>query len=222
VTKLFTAALLVFGAASLGVAGPFVNGGFETVTGPVTPPVHYIGDGDTILTGWLHTGPGGFQQGEFLTDGSPFGIGPGEGFLYVGFGAGGFTGGSLSQTFDTEIGQVYLVNYLLTTQELGGPLPDQVAIVEAFNGATLLAGVTNTFNQPAGVWNSGLSLVFTATSASTTLRITDGTLLANSANLNWGLDDVNVLLTPEPATFGLIGIGLGLIYFRRRKGPKLS
>jgi hypothetical protein len=33
---------------------------------------------------------------------------------------------------------------------------------------------------------------------------------------------IPVELIPEPATFGLVGIGLGLIYFRRRKGPKLS
>jgi hypothetical protein len=205
---------LVTSTASSGLATTFFNGNFESPGTFPGPDARYLTYGDTYVTGWTHEVT---DLGEFYTDGVTWGISAGEGTYYVGFGAFNNIGGTLSQTFDTIAGMTYNVNYLLTTQELTGTLPDQVALVEALDGFTLLASVTNTINQPAGVWTSGLQLSFTAASTSTTLRFTDMTLLANGTLINWGLDDVSVLeSTPEPGTYALLALGLGFIALRRK------
>jgi hypothetical protein len=207
--------VLAISTAALSLAGPFTNGSFES-SGVYTPPANYMSYGSTFVTGWVHEVT---DLGEFYTDGAAWGITAGQGTYYVGFGAFSQTGGTLSQTFDTVTGQNYVVNYLLTSQELSGPLPDQVALVEALDGSTVLGSVSNTINSPAGVWYGGLSLAFTATSGSTTLRFTDMTLLANTPLINWGLDDVTVAAVasaPEPASYALIGLGLGFIGLRKK------
>ncbi len=203
---------LLISAAALSWAGPFTNGSFES-PGVFEGAATQLDNGSTYVTGWLHQG---IDDGEFYTNGSVWGIAAGHGTFYVGFGAFGLTGGQLLQTFDTTPGQVYAVDYLVTTQELEGVLPDQAALVEALDGASVLASVSNTINTPAGVWVNGLQLRFTATSASTTLRFTDTTLFANGGSLNWGLDNVSVAAAPEPGSYALIGLGLSVIALRKR------
>jgi len=212
--KFLSMVFLVIGAATFGVAAPFMNGGFELPGPTYTPPAEYLSYGDLFVTGWVHDGT---DLGEFYTDGAAWGISAGEGSYYVGFGAFSQTGGTLSQTFDTNVGTTYFVNYLLTTQELDANLPDQAALVEALDGSTVLGSAFNTINQAAGTWTSGISFAFTATSTSSTLRFTDMTPLANSAPINWGLDAVSVGVVPEPSSIAMIGLGLGLLALRRVK-----
>ncbi|MEO5922195.1 MAG: PEP-CTERM sorting domain-containing protein [Bryobacteraceae bacterium] len=146
---------------------------------------------------------------------------------YFGFGASGATGGTLEQTFDTDVGVTYIVTYWLTTQELAGDsLPLQQAYVEARDGsgpgANTLGSQLNLLTQAAG-WFQGQSLTFTATTTSTTLRFidqTDADLVGNAAFMvNWGLDNVAVdVATPEPGTYGMLALGLGaLALFRKRR-----
>ncbi len=202
-------ALIAFPAAG----ATFFNGDFES-PGTFNGEATYLGSGSTYVTGWFHSG---IADGEFYTDGAAWGITAGQGTFYVGFGAFGVTGGSMSQTFDTTPGQSYAVNYLLSTQELDGVLPDQVAFVSALDdGDNLLDSVSNTINTPAGVWVNGLQLQFVATSSSTTLRFTDLTLFENGGTVNWGLDNVSLTAMPEPASYALIGLGLGVIALRKR------
>ncbi len=201
----------------------FSNGSFELPGGGGTQYLDSSGGTSTWVTGWVHAG--GTDISEFYTNyQAGWGIGAGDGELYVGFGASGGVGGSLSQTFDTEIGVVYIVNYLLTTQEYegeGAP-PTQVALVEALNGIAVLNSVTNSFNQANGIWNSGLTLSFVAASTSTTLRFTEQSTEGQlnhpiSANgVNWALDAVTVDVVPEPATYSLFGLGLGAIALFRK------
>jgi hypothetical protein len=204
--------LLALSTAASSLAGPFTNGSFES-PGTFTPPATYLSYGNTYVTGWVHEVT---DLGEFYTDGAAWGVAAGHGTYYVGFGAFGQTGGTLSQTFDTVAGQLYGVNYLLSTQELTGPLPDQIALVQVFDGSTELGSIFNTINSPAGVWNNGARLVFTATSGSTTLRFTDLTLAANGTAINWGLDNVAISTLPEPAAYALIGLGLTFILLRKK------
>lgn len=144
---------------------------------------------------------------------------------YIGWGGSGATGGTLSQTFDTTIGTTYTVDYLLTTQQLGGSnLPVQSNLVQALDGASVLASVTNSFNMAAGNWTAGARLTFVAQSIATTLRFTDTS--TNAVSINWGLD--NVLVNgvsaptpsgvPEPSTYGMMGIAMaGLVWKMRNR-----
>ncbi len=206
------------GTATLVIASPFTNGDFES-PGAGGGTVFLL-NGSTYVTGWTH---GGNDLGEFYTQAGVWGIPAGDGLNYIGWGANGATGGTLSQTFDTVAGTTYTVNYLLTTQQLGPPIPIEANLVEALDGLTVLNSVTNSFNQNAGVWLPGATLTFVATSSSTTLEFVDQTTAQNSGPVNWGLDAVTVEGAvgqpgaPEPATYALIGLGLGVLALGRRK-----
>jgi len=111
------------------------------------------------------------------------------------------------------------VNYLLATQEYvgAGAPPTQLALVQALdalNGNSVLNSVTNSFNPVVGSWISGLTLAFVANSTSTTLRFTDQSTGTN--DVNWALDAVTVDVVPEPASYTLIGLGLGAIALFRK------
>jgi hypothetical protein len=209
-----TLALLALVSGSL-VAAPFSNGSFETpiVTGN-TDLAFLVG------TPWVYSG---VADAQFLTLSGGFGIPAGDGNQYITWGGNGATGGQLSQTFDTTAGFLYTVTYILATQQGGATPPVQSFTAAAFDGAALLASVSNSFNSAAGVWQAGTTLNFVATSSSTILRFTDTSV--GAASVNWGLDNVVVNSTepppsggvPEPSTYGLVGLTLGLLAYRRRK-----
>jgi hypothetical protein len=208
------AILVACGVSASGAA--FTNGNFES---PGGTGATFLPNGNAFVTGWVHTGN---TNGEFYTDQS-WGILAGDGTHYIGWGASGATGGILSQTFDTVVGATYQVDYLLTTQQLAGSnLPLQSNSVQALDGSTVLAGVTNSFNMAAGNWLAGNQLVFTATSGATTLRFTDTSNGSVASGINWGLDAVSVTelggsTVPEPATYALVLTALGALALRRRQ-----
>ena len=214
--QILVTTVALFGVAALGVAGPFTNGSFESPGGGTSV---FLTNGSTYVTGWTH---GGNDLGEFYTKSGDWGILAGAGTYYVGWGGNGATSGTLFQTFDTLLGTTYNVNYLLTTQQFPGTPPIESNLVEALNGVTVLNSVANSFNQASGIWNAGTTLSFLAVSTSTTLRFTDTTSAANSGPVNWGLDGVTVAAVgggavPEPSTYGLIGLGLGVLALGRKK-----
>jgi hypothetical protein len=210
----------VVATATLGIASPFTNGDFESPGGAGVN--FFLPNGSTFVTGWTH---GGNDGGEFYTSSGVWGINAADGTHYLAWGASGAINGTMSQTFDTVAGTTYNVNYVLTTQQLGPPIPIESNLVQALDGATVLNSVTNEFNQNAGIWNSGATLSFVAASASTTLLFTDTTTAVNSGPVNWGLDSVTVDAAgpvgtpgaPEPATYGLIGLGLTVLTVCRKK-----
>lgn len=212
----FTPLICLLAWSSLALAAPFTNGGFEL---PTSQNTIFLGFGDTFVTGWTH---GGNNLGEFYTFNNQYGILAGEGNYYIGWGANNAIGGTLSQNFDTVIGDTYTVDYLLTTQQLAlANLPIQSNTVAAFNGATLLNSVSNSFNMAAGIWQAGNQLTFVATSTSTTLVFTDTTAFADGQPINWGLDAVTVNsqsgAVPEPSTYALMGGSLALLAWYRRR-----
>lgn len=199
-------------------AAPFQNGSFESPGGATTTLVI----GSTHATGWTH---GVNPFAEFYTLSNHFGIVAGDGSYYITWGGSGATGGTLSQTFDTTPGVTYAVNYLLTTQQFGGAiLPVQSNTAQAFDGVTLLGSASNSFNMVAGDWQAGNQLTFTAVSGSTTLVFTDTSDGAVADGINWGLDAVTLAEVPgggggvpEPGTYGLVAMALGVIGLARGK-----
>jgi hypothetical protein len=235
VTASSVVTLLALAISVPATAATFFNGSFESPGAPSipwSPGVRYLANEslDGSGSGWIHVGasdPQGFF-GDFYTngDGTDWSLVPQDQSYYIGFGATGATGGILEQTFDTEIGLTYVVNYWLSTQELEvGPFPDQVAFVGAYDGTTELASRVNILNAAPG-WNLGLALHFVATSSSTTMRFIDQSLAGTSdASLgpndtyrtNWGLDNVTVAQTPEPASCVLLGLGISVLALRPKK-----
>src|ERR1700679_1285499 len=137
-------------------AAAFQNGSFELPGGG--PIRQQLVDGDTFVTGWVNAvnSNNGF---DIYESGGEDVIPAGAGDYYVSFGHDGTTGGTLSQTFDTVIGQKYSVNYLLTVQQSTG---DEAVDVAVLSGNTVFASVDKTFDYTT--WTAGPTLSFTATS----------------------------------------------------------
>ena len=209
---------MAIGATLSANGAAFQNGGFES-PGSATGGTTFLNSSNSsLLSGWTTTG----NNSEFYVCGNQWGINAGGGNCYLGWGANGTTGGTISQTFDTFAGHTYVVTYQLPPQQFSGTPPFQAALVAALDGSTMLGGATNSFNHAAGVWQPGRTVTFVAASASTTLRFTDGTLSGNSGPVNWALDniavtDVTPANVPEPSTWVLAAAGLGLVALRRRK-----
>jgi hypothetical protein len=226
--KSLTALLTLCIVAGAAFASAFQNGSFESPGG--APNVRYLGCSDGLVTGWINDAvpacapstvyPGATVDGiQYYVQGNEVdGItSAADGTSYVSFGANGTTGGTLQQTFDTFAGEIVQVNYLVS---LDGNTPNQPQsmTVQAFDGVSLLgAEADNVFTNV--FWENGPTLIFTATSASTTLVFTDTTGAHLGDEVNWGLDGVTVSsATPEPSTVSLFFLGsVALVALRRRK-----
>jgi choice-of-anchor C domain-containing protein len=117
--------------------------------------------------------------------------------------------GTLSQTFATNAGTSYILDFYFAGPNTNFPNARQVQVD--------IAGSTTIFDQIASpnldlVWGMH-SLSFTAIDASTTLTFSS----VDSAGY-WGavIDDVSVKV-PEPASLALLTLGLAGLGFSRRK-----
>jgi hypothetical protein len=129
-------------------------------------------------------------------------------------------GDMLSQTLATTIGQTYALNFDsgVFGEPANGPLTLQIQVF----GASMDTLVNDTIAPPENnnfdpATFSHYTYSFTADSASTTLKFTDGGL--GNANADVMLDTVSVTTVPEPggAALTMFGaISLGLIAWRRR------
>jgi len=189
-------------------AAQFTNGSFESPGGD--PIRQGLTDGGTFVTGWLNQG-----NGQIYESSNQDGILAGDGSYYVSFGHSGAVGGTFTQSFDTVVGAIYSVNYLLSLQQGSGTVDFQV---EALDGSTQLASVTNTVDTIA--WLSGTTLQFTATSGTSTLRFTDlggpGNSGTNTALDAISVDDLSASGVPEPNSLWLAAPAL-LAFTRFRK-----
>jgi hypothetical protein len=207
--------------AAIGLASPFQNGTFDQPAAGSSSAL--VLDCPGIVLGWTHTNNCG-NGAELLSKSGSFGLPTLDGGQYITWGGNGFTGGTLEQTFDTVIGGIYTVDYLIAIQQ--NTTPGQSMKAEAFDGSTLLGSIAaNDFLYPT--LTAGPTLHFTAASGSTTLRFTDMTSLANSVPANWGLDTVTVQFTPgatsgvpEPGTWFLATAGLGGLFFWKKKSVR--
>jgi hypothetical protein len=166
-------------------AQPFTNGGFEIVTGTPIPANSYsnLNVGDTWLTGWSAGGPNdtvivqnGMAEFNFM--------GPWQGAQWVIF-PDSTLGGSVSQTFQTSIGNYYAITFESGYVSLSDePLIE--ATIEASNGmvlSSLVCGLT------LRTW-TGFRLAFVAATPTTTLTFTDVSAKPEGSEI--GLDGVSV------------------------------
>ena len=199
-------------------AGSFTNGNFES-------PGITVGTQDPIYpghqpTGWVAGGTASIGAFQVFYENGMYGVVGKDGPNVVGFGGNGTTGGTLSQTFDTVLGQTYTVNYWVTDQQ---GVDVQSVRLDAL-GLAPRGSVSYTIpNFDTGTnytWHAGTSLSFIADGSSSTIRFTDTT--ASGFGANWGLDGVTVNgvqvgAIPEPGTYGLLLAGLGFLGFVARR-----
>jgi choice-of-anchor C domain-containing protein len=120
--------------------------------------------------------------------------------------------GAISQSFATQIGHSYTVSFSMAGNPDGGGNKSIEATVTTPNTYTFdITGAT----RPDMGWVTH-TFSFVATANSSTLSF-----VGNPANTYYGaaLDNVSVVAVPEPATYGMLLAGLGMVGFlaRRRK-----
>ena len=199
---------VLFGVGTAGAqASPFINGGFESGTFD-SASFDTVQAGSTAITGWTV----GLNSVDWI--GTYWNAQEGSRSIDLS----GAANGSLSQTFDTLVGQTYDVKFYVAGNPDGGP------VIKTFD-----AGVT--VSVPESFDNSGFtkssmgwtlySFDFTATSISSTLTF------ASTTNTPYGaaLDNVSVAAVPEVSTWAMMLLGfagVGLLVYRRKPALVLN
>ena len=186
------AGLMAAGAAG---AATFTNGSFENAS--VDPGSSFVTllAGSTAIDGWVVQPEsidyiGGYWQAE---DGNRS------------IDLSGDAAGGIAQTFDTVLGQSYLVKFFLAGNPDGGT-GAKLAVTSATGGPAKTSefDVTGSNSRTAMGWQA-YSYVFTATGASTTLTFSSATPTPYGP----ALDNVSVGAVPEPAQWALMLVGFG-------------
>jgi choice-of-anchor C domain-containing protein len=203
--KLVLALVCAVAFPATAYAGPFINGSFENSSTNPGAGFATLAGGSTAINGWVVGGDsidyiGGYwnaQNGSRSIDLS------------------GNAPGSIAQTFDTVIGQVYSVSFFLGANGDGSPPTKTVSVIATGNAAGNYSVGSTPFPPNVTAWTQ-FGYAFTATGTSTTLTFTSTGQTAFGA----ALDNVNVTAVPEPATWALMILGFGAIggVMRRRQG----
>lgn len=195
---LLTAAALAFLPTSAWAAESLVNGGFESpvISDPccsTVPP--------DALPGWTATPNVNVVVGTFSSAAGNLAF---EGNQYLDLVGQGGTG-SISQTFDTVVGQLYTLTFAYS-HNLFNPAVTSASATFSVDG---LAGVVlhNTGTNADLDWQI-FTNSFIATGPTATLNFTNVT---GGVNEGIFLDAVSVQAVPEPGTWALMLVGFGLL-----------
>ncbi|MEF8754917.1 MAG: choice-of-anchor C family protein [Accumulibacter sp.] len=193
-------------ASALAQAAPFQNGSFETA--PINPGTFTtLGLNNSQITGWTVSG------GNIDYIGTYWQAAQGNRSIDLA----GNTLGTISQTFDTQVGWLYTVQFAMAGNTDGGPATKLLKVVAGDEDDQF------SFNQ-SGKSRSNMgwldySFQFTADAAQTTLSFSalNGTCCYGPA-----LDNVRITAqpgsVPEPASALLVGLSLaGLGWSRKHR-----
>jgi choice-of-anchor C domain-containing protein len=192
-------------ASTAANAAAFQNGSFETNTlnatqlnqALVSPGFTTLGAGDTSITGWTVGGNTIDYIGTYWT--------PADGTYSLDMS--GDSPGSISQTFDTVSGQTYNVGFDLAGNPAGPPIVKTMDVDVGGAPTPFTFDTTGATLSNMG-WRN-LVYTFTASGASTTLTFTS--LDTPGTAYGPALDNVSLTAVPEPATWAMMILGIGLI-----------
>ena len=213
IRNLTTGVLLLAAGLQTARGAIIVNGGLESqvVSGLSTA---YGGGVDAgILTGWQASG--NTSTYIVLINGPYLGLSAIEGAQFVSFNGGDSpSGGILSQTFSTTIGDTYDVSYTVGRYGSGAALSLHGEIL---SGSNAVLGQADNTPVTTG-WLTPTTFSFTATTASTTIRFTDTS--TGTIGTDVALDAISVTRAtpvPEPESCAAAaGVALVVLGVSRR------
>lgn len=185
--------------------GTFVNDGNGTMT---------FNPGSTTIVGWTAVG----RQLSWIESPNPWGLSAQNGNFFLDLTAYnlGAPFGGVSQSIATTPGEQYDLSFFIGsyTQRWGGP-PVSVSASAAGTTQTFTVSTTST----ASTWTP-FSMVFTASSANTTVTLTGAAGVEYIGLDNVSVNPVGASPVPEPASYALLAGSLGLLgmWLRRHSG----
>jgi hypothetical protein len=194
----FVAAMLSLFPWTKSEGAPFSNGSFESpgITSPNT--FLALSSGDTKISNWIVGGTGGELSwiNSRAASYAELNIDPLDGTHHISFnGNDAPPGRSISQTFSTSPGQIYVVTFYVARIGPGSGVMSLTADARTSGGQLLTSYVAR---PPASGYGAIQQFTFTPTSTETTLRFRDTSDSTNSVDIL--LDAVSVNLKDTQLT----------------------